>query len=952
MAFLTSLFGDANKRFLQTLATIVSDVNSKEQDLAKLSDEDLRSRTLELKKKLSDSHAASTDQLSAIENSLRLAASEDEKNRLHRARIELLNAPLNELAPDSFAIVREAAKRTLNQRHFDVQLMGGLVLHYGQVAEMKTGEGKTLTSTLAVYLNALSGKGVHVVTVNDYLARRDAIWMAQIFHLLGLSVGVIMHDAAFLYDPMHVSAEEEERRDEGVALEMKFLRPVSRKEAYQADITYGTNNEFGFDYLRDNMVYEMTQKVQRDLHYAIVDEVDSILIDEARTPLIISASDTRPTQRYYQFAELVNQLDEKTDYAIDEKLRAATLTESGITKLEKLLNVENIYVQGGIQTVHHIEQALKAKTLFLKDRDYTIKDGEIVIVDEFTGRMLPGRRYSEGLHQAIEAKEGVTIQRESKTMATITFQNYFRLYTKLSGMTGTAETEAEELAKIYNLDVTTIPTHRPMIRQDNSDRIYKNEAAKFAAVVQEIKTRHEKGQPILVGTISIDKNERLSALLEQEGLQFHILNAKQHEREAEIIAQAGAYGAITIATNMAGRGVDIKLGGSPHNEEQFKRIVELGGLHVLGTERHESRRIDNQLRGRSGRQGEPGSSQFLVSLEDDLMRIFGAERVKGLMKNWPDDMPIENKFISKSIESAQKRVEGHNFDIRKHLVEYDDVINKQRMIVYGKRDLLLQTDLDNEELLPAMLRDEMQQEIEYALDSFATAPATAEWSTKELVEFLRALLNPTPPQLKELEDLCTSADAHAARAQLFEKIQALSDLRFGTVRSTVNKQMASPTKKYPINEIIRSFYLRSIDILWVEHLETINYLRTGIGLRGYGQRDPLVEYKRESKDLFNRLLADIRRQFVFALINIGTEATGRPAATDGQERLTEQKDAVSVFGGAEERKTEAPTSKPKDTSGKKIGRNDPCYCGAINPDTGQVYKYKKCGLINAPYHKQ
>jgi preprotein translocase subunit SecA len=595
MSIITKLFGDANVRFLDNLRNEVAFINSKEAELAALTDEQLKTKTAEFRQRLAE------------------------------------GATLDDLAPEAFAVVRETGKRTLNMRHFDVQLIGGLVLHRGQVAEMRTGEGKTLVSTLALYLNALEGKGAHLVTVNDYLAKRDATWMGQIFDFLGLTVGVIVHDKAFLYDASQTTPAEDKERDMGVTVEDEFLRQVPRKEAYQADILYGTNNEFGFDHLRDNLTQSKEEQVQRELNYAIVDEVDSILIDEARTPLIISAPDMESTDKYLQFAKLVEQLVEKEDYNVDEKLRAATLTDAGITKMEKALGVNNIYEANGMETVHHIEQALKAKTLFQRDKHYVIRDGEVLIVDEFTGRLMQGRRYSEGLHQAIEAKEGVAIQRENKTMATITIQNYFRLYKKLAGMTGTAATEAEELNKIYGLEVTTIPTNKDMIRQDLSDRIYKTENGKFTAVINEVKERHAKGQPILIGTISIEKNELLGLLLEREGIPFHLLNAKQHEKEAEVLAQAGAKGGVTIATNMAGRGVDIKLGGLPFDQAKYDEVVALGGLHVIGTERHESRRIDNQLRGRAGRQGDPGSSQFYVSMDDDLLRVFGSDRMKGIM---------------------------------------------------------------------------------------------------------------------------------------------------------------------------------------------------------------------------------------------------------------------------------------------------------------------------------
>jgi len=622
MKILSKIFGDPNEKIIKSLRPIVDEINGLEKKFEKMSDKELKGMT--------PSFAKATEGKVGNE----------------------LEQKLNEILPEAFAVVRETAKRTLGQRHYDVQLIGGIILHRGQITEMRTGEGKTLVATLPLYLNALTGKGVHLVTVNDYLSRVGAGWMAPVYYALGLSTGVIIHDAALVYDPKYTDEQQYDER-------LKHFRPVERKDAYQCDILYGTNNEFGFDFLRDNMAPSLDKMVQRELHYAIVDEVDSILIDEARTPLIISAPAEESTDKYYKFAQLVKQLKENDpsassghgDYNIDEKMRAATLTEAGIGRMEKWLGVENIYTSGGVREVHHIEQALKAWTLFKRDRDYVVKEGEVIIVDEFTGRLMHGRRYSEGLHQAIEAKEGVKIQRESQTLATITFQNYFRMYNKLAGMTGTAVTEAEEFAKIYNMETVSIPTNKPMIRKDMNDLIYRTEAGKFKAVVEEIKKRNNAGQPVLVGTISIEKNEMLGQMLEKEGVKAQILNAKQHDKEAKIIAQAGRLGAVTIATNMAGRGVDIVL------EEKVK---ELGGLHVIGTERHEARRIDNQLRGRAGRQGDPGSSRFYVSAEDDLMRIFGGDRMKAMMTTLrvPEDMPIENKIISRSIESAQKKVEG------------------------------------------------------------------------------------------------------------------------------------------------------------------------------------------------------------------------------------------------------------------------------------------------------
>ena len=655
MSIIRKIFGDANEKYLKKLEPLIHKINSLEPEFEKFSDAKLKEKTKEFKQRLGKGES------------------------------------LDDILGEAFALVREAGKRTLNQRHYDVQLIGGIVLHQGKIAEMKTGEGKTLSATLSVYLNALSGKGVHVVTVNDYLTRRDTIWMGQIYDLLGLSVGCIAHDAAYLYDSEF--KEKDKIRDELGSFKVieDFIRPVPRKEAYLADIVYGTNNEFGFDYLRDNMVYDLKEKNQRDFHYAIVDEVDSILIDEARTPLIISAPSGESTEKYYQFSKIAEQLKKDEDYEIDEKMRAATFTESGQNKVVGYLKTDP-WAENDIATTHQLEAALKAKTLFQKDKDYVIKDGEVIIVDEFTGRLMPGRRWSGGLHQAVEAKEGVKVQQESRTFATITFQNYFRMYDKLAGMTGTAATSAEEFDKVYKLEVIIIPTNKPLVRQNLSDRIYKSLDGKFEAVVKEIKTRHEKGQPVLVGTVSIEKNEYLGKLLEREGIPHQILNAKYHEKEGEIIAQAGKYGAVTIATNMAGRGVDIILSGNPPALEEQKKVIQSGGLHIIGTERHEARRIDNQLRGRSGRQGDPGSSQFFVSLEDDLMRIFGGDRIKALMETMkiPEDQPIEARMISKAIESAQSKVEGMNFDAREHLLEYDDVMNKHREVFYKKRKEVLE----------------------------------------------------------------------------------------------------------------------------------------------------------------------------------------------------------------------------------------------------------------------
>ncbi|HEX3082763.1 MAG TPA: preprotein translocase subunit SecA, partial [Candidatus Saccharimonadia bacterium] len=637
---------------------------------------------------------------------------------------------LDDLLPEAFATVREAARRVIGQRHFDVQLIGGYELHSGKIAEMRTGEGKTLVATAPSYLNALSGKGVHVVTVNDYLASLHAGWMGQVYRALGMTTGVIAHEASYIYDPEYNSEEHGDER-------LNHLRPVTRQEAYRADITYGTNNEFGFDYLRDNMVDDLSKMVQRPLHYAIVDEVDSILIDEARTPLIISAPAQDATDRYYEFARLASTLNPETDYTIDEKLKAVSLTDEGIEAIERALGVDNVYEAGRIEDVHHIEQSVRARALYLRDRDYVVRDDEIIIVDEFTGRLMPGRRWSEGLHQAVEAKEGVTIQQESLTLATITFQNYFRLYQKLSGMTGTAKTEEEEFGKIYHLDVVTIPTHRPMVRKDMPDRIYKTEDGKFRAVAKEVAGYHEKGAPVLIGTVSIAKNELLSNYLNQLGVPHQILNAKNNEAEAAIVASAGRRGAVTLATNIAGRGTDIML------EEG---VDKLGGLHVIGTERHESRRIDNQLRGRAGRQGDPGMSQFYVSLEDDLMRIFGSDRIASIMDTLglDDETPIENKLVSRSLESAQKKVEGHNFDTRKQLVEYDDVMNRHREVIYGRRRKALAAESLREDIME-MIRKQLEVMVQVH-----TNARTNEINHKELYEAVSTILPLSDEATKKL----------------------------------------------------------------------------------------------------------------------------------------------------------------------------------------------------------
>ncbi|MDP4038390.1 MAG: preprotein translocase subunit SecA [bacterium] len=825
MSILHKIFGDPNKRAVKKTSPIVEKVNSLEKELEKLSDTQLKAKTDELKSKLKKGHS------------------------------------LDRILPEAFALIREASKRTLKLRHFDVQLVGGVVLHQGKIAEMRTGEGKTLAATLPVYLNGLSEKGVHVVTVNDYLARRDAGWMGQIYHFLGLSAGVIIHDQALIFDPSYTDDSHTDAR-------LRHLRPVSRAEAYNADITYGTNNEFGFDYLRDNMVQDESQMVQRKFNFAIVDEVDSILIDEARTPLIISQGGAKSTEKYYTFAKIARSLTPQKDYTLDEKQKAVSLTEEGIAKIEKILGVDNVYEAGRLEDVHHIEQSLKAEALFKRDRDYVVSDeGEIIIVDEFTGRLMQGRRYSEGLHQAIEAKENVEIKQESQTLATISFQNYFRLYPKLAGMTGTALTEAEEFGKIYGLDVVSIPTHMPMIRTDMRDRIYKTELAKFEAVTSDVAERHKKGQPVLLGTVSIEKNEFLSSLFTKAKVPHEVLNAKNNEHEAEIIARAGQKGAVTLATNIAGRGTDIVLG---------EGVVDLGGLHVLGTERHEARRIDNQLRGRSGRQGDPGSSQFFVSLEDDLMRIFGSERIATLMNTLglPDDTPIENKMITKALESAQKKVEGHNFDIRKHLVEYDDVMNQHREVIYKKRrEFLTQKDL----------KPQILESVKSQITSIVNSNTDAKTGQVDLEKVFNHVLNIMPIDInwpKEIKSKLPQ-DLINNLYELSEKLYELREKQFGSDATRIMERLVC---------------LKVIDSLWLEHLEAMDHLREGIGLRGYGQRDPLVEYKSEAYKMFRQLLNRIDTDISGTIFKV-TITIDRPIETEITEGA---KQAVSPTDESED----------------------------------------------------
>ena len=819
MSFFSKLFGDPNEKYLKKLQPVVDKINSLEPKFEHFSNEELREKTRGFKERLKK------------------------------------NESLDDILPEAFALVRESAKRTLDQRHFDVQLIGGIVLHQGKIAEMATGEGKTLAATLPVYLNALEGKGVHIVTVNDYLAKRDTVWMGQIYHLLGLSVGCIVHEKAYLYDPEYTKEQRakndeqlsDKKRDQerdlvgGFKVIESYLRPVSRKEAYLADITYGTNNEFGFDYLRDNMALSLESQVRRGFHYAIIDEVDSILIDEARTPLIISQPDIESSKWYREFARIIPSLKEDVDYNIDEKMKTAILTEEGITKIEKILGLSNIYAEKGIKYLHYLEQALRARVFFQRDKNYIVKDGKVIIVDEFTGRLMPGRRYSGGLHQAIEAKEGVEIRPESKTLASITFQNYFRMYKKLAGMTGTAATSAEEFDKVYKLEVIVIPTNKPMRRNDLPDCVYKTEKGKFKAIIKEIKQRHQKGQPILVGTTSIEKNEYLGKLLDREGIPCQILNAKHHEKEGQIIAQAGRLGAVTVATNMAGRGVDIVLGGNPPDPEEAEKVKQLGGLHVIGTERHEARRIDNQLRGRAGRQGDPGSSQFFISLEDDLIRIFGGDRIKSLMEvlKIPEDQPIEAKILSNSIEKAQSRIEGMNFDLRKHVLEYDDVISKHRNKIYSQRKEILEKKYEE-------LRDFIQEIIKKEIEKIvAFHSKEAGFEFEGILDELKTIF-PVPEQIhSEIKRI-------SGQTELVNYLFGLSKIIFQKKEEREGKEN--------MEKILRFVCLRAIDIFWSEHLDTMDHLKDSVRLRAYGGRDPLVEYKTESHKIFQQAQSALNSQ--------------------------------------------------------------------------------------------
>ncbi|MFA6973140.1 MAG: preprotein translocase subunit SecA [Parcubacteria group bacterium] len=874
MAFFSSIFG-SNTREIKKLQPIVDKINSFGPEYRKLSDEELKAKTQEFKERITKGET------------------------------------LDEILPEAFAVVREAADRVIQERHFDTQLIGGIVLHSGKIAEMKTGEGKTLTSTLPIYLNALSGHGVHVVTVNDYLAKRDCNWMGSIFNFLGVSTACIIHDASYLYEPKILDANE-------VTVEMENLREVSRREAYAADITYGTNNEYGFDYLRDNMVPSLPQMVQRELNYVIVDEVDSILIDEARTPLIISAPDTESTKLYQQFAQLVPRLKKDEDFEVDEKMKAVVITDAGISKMESWLGVGNIYESGKINYVHHLEQALKAQVIFQLDRDYVVKDGEVIIVDDFTGRLMQGRRYSEGLHQAIEAKEKVAVQKESRTLATITFQNYFRMYNKISGMTGTALTSAEEFFKVYKMDVMEIPTNKPLVRKDLPDVVYKTEKGKFDAIAEKIKELNQTGQPALVGTIAIEKSEYLSALLTRHGVPHEVLNAKNHEREAQIVAKAGQKGSVTIATNMAGRGTDIKLG---------EGVREVGGLYIIGTERHEARRIDNQLRGRAGRQGDPGVSEFYVSLEDELMRRFGGDKLKSMMDRLglPEDQPIQNGIISKTIENAQSKIEGFNFDIRKHVLDYDDVMNKQREVVYKKRKEILEAQDTKNEML-----ENIKEELE-RLVSFHAVGEEGEWQIKEIFENFKSIVPAEEGVLVKMEEIQNNKRENSA-----EKITSMVEYLVGLAKENYNKkeqEVGTDQLRY----LEKSIMLQTIDMMWMNHLDEIDYLREGIGLRGYGQRDPLIEYKREAFGMFSHLMENVRSSIVHTIFKINVVAAPQTEAQPKNLQFKGAAEEVEQFGAAKEADTNQKSEAKQMPIINKdnVGRNDPCPCGSGK-------KYKNC----------
>ena len=881
-SLIKKIVGSKNERELKRIQPIVQRINQIEPKILPLSDDQLRAKTSEFKERIGRGES------------------------------------LEEILPEAFAVVREAARRTLGERHFDVQLVGGIVLHEGRIAEMATGEGKTLVATLSAYLNALKGEGVHIVTVNDYLAKRDSEWMGVIYRLLGLSVGVILHE----------------------------LNDEERKKAYRCDIAYGTNNEFGFDYLRDNMKFSIEDYAQRDLNYAIVDEVDSILIDEARTPLIISGPAEESTDKYYKINRIIPSLKQGNDYQLEEKSHTAFLTEEGIFHVEKLLHVENLYDPRNIETLHHVNQGLRAHTLFKRDVDYVVKEGQVVIVDEFTGRLMPGRRWSDGLHQAVEAKENVRIENENQTLATVTFQNYFRMYRKLAGMTGTADTEAAEFRKIYNLDVVVIPTNMPLIRTNYPDVIYKSEEEKFCAAAREIEELHRSGRPVLVGTISIEKSERLSQMLKRRGIPHNVLNAKHHEREAEIIAQAGRVGAVTLSTNMAGRGTDILLGGNPKFlaktmvdekadaeaiqkdyekalaivQKEKEKVIQLGGLHVLGTERHEARRIDNQLRGRSGRQGDPGSSRFYLSLEDDLLRIFGSERISSIMDRLgiEEDQPIEHRLVTKAIENAQRRVEAHNFEIRKHLLEYDNVMNQQREVIYSqRREVLAGEDLKDSVI------EMIEEQAEGIVDLYTDEKAHPEdWDLRGLQDAVYQQFSFRWEVPSEEEDGLNQ-----------EHLKELLLQRVKDVYEKKEEEFGAATLRY-LEKVIM---LQSVDHHWKDHLLAIDQLKEGIGLRGYGQKDPRIEYQREAYQMFLEMLDRIKKDTIEKLfaIQIAKEEEVKEMKVERKQTFILSRGEAAQRAGGETEDGKGVTVRRE---GKKVGRNDPCPCGSGK-------KYKKCCLL-------
>ena len=958
--FLNRVMGDPSEREVSRLKPVVEEINSLEPEFQAMSEAELRALTDEFRAQVAESTLAERQRRADLRAEISAEQDADRRRRLdfdlkeaQKGLDKAEGAVLWEILPRAFAAVREASRRTIGLRPFDVQLVGGMVLHESKIAEMKTGEGKTLVATLPLYLNALPGHGAHLITPNDYLSKIGAQWMGPIYHLLGMQVGVIQHESAFLYDPDFKAADDRYNR----------LRPVPRREAYEADITYGTNHEFGFDYLRDNMAWELAQCVQRPdgPHYAIVDEVDNILIDEARTPLIISGPAEASSDHYTRFAQIVRQLRPSTfepqpgeeadgDYYVEEKVRNAVLTERGIEKVERVLGIDNLFSPEHSDLTPYLDNALRAHVIYKKDKDYIVKQGEVIIVDEFTGRLMYGRRYSEGLHQAIEAKEGVTVQREQLTYATITFQNYFRMYHKLAGMTGTAKTEEEEFRKIYNLEVLAIPTHRPMVREDYPDVVYKTSEAKFRAVVREIEECYHAQRPVLVGTVAIETSEMLAERLKRRGIEHQVLNAKQHEKEAAVITQAGRPGMVTIATNMAGRGVDILLGGNPEGlareilrkqgvdltqvtPEQFKaalaeadqgcaadkeKVIALGGLHILGTERHEARRIDNQLRGRAGRQGDPGSSRFYVSLEDDLMRRFGGDRVKGLM-DWAqmdEDEPLEHNLLSKTIEQSQVRVEGYNFDIRKHVLDFDDVVNKQRTVIYDQRRRIL-----TESNLRPIVFEIIEQKISAAARVHCSERDRDDWDLTGLISEMRVLM-PLPVTLRP--DKWRDLSAEEIKNQLIEFAEA--------AYAEKEKQLGPDVMR----QAERITMLRAIDGLWVRHLTDLDALREGIGLRAYGQQDPLVAYRKEAFDMYEGLLENVREIVARDIFRVQLAPAASPGSGGSLRPRAALRTNVSDGGAQAGRKP------IKTSASQAIGRNDPCPCGSGK-------KFKHChGKSGAP----